>query len=660
MRRRLGLVAVLLAVSAPGAVRAGAAPNPQEAFDLLAQEQVVTANKRPLPLAETPSSVTVIPAAEIRAMGYRTLAEALQYVRGLYVSSDRNYSYLGVRGIRRPGDYNDKVLVTLDGHTMNGSAFGDAAIGRELGLDMENVERIEIVRGPGSTLYGSNAVFAVINVITRGPGSEPGLRLAGRYGGWNESEIFSSFSGTRTGDWAWRLSGSVGRTDGRSLYFPAYDSPSTNHGLVRGADGERQGDFFGVVEWRALRLAGKWNERAKQVPTGAFHTTFGDPRNETWDGHDFVELSTGGLVAPSLEGFARVYWDGVRYHGIYVYGPDTSTTLNFDRGDGDRMGFETRGVWSPLASQVWTAGLEGARSTRVWLQNFDDQPYAEYTNVHLSDNRLGVYGQVEQRLTERLRLTAGTRWDVAHSRQCIWSPRADLVWRADEATTLKLLFGQAFHEPDPYQTQYDGLYALANPDLESERSTTTEVEIERRLGAVTATLGAYKNWIRQLIDVVTADTLGNLQYRNGTAIGAQGVEGEMRYQTAGGLRARASLTLQSSDLAHTDMPLSDSPTWGGSVVVTRATERDPLTLGLGFRFLSPRLTLAGTHTGTVTMMDARVGYRAWRGWELAWEAHNLLDDRYGDPASPEHLENDIPEDPRAIYLSIRGWPGSRP
>ncbi|HEV8481189.1 MAG TPA: Plug domain-containing protein, partial [Candidatus Eisenbacteria bacterium] len=173
MRLRLGLVAALLAVWAPGPVRAGATPNPQEAFDLLAQEQVVTANKRPIPLAETPSSVTVIPAAEIRAMGYRTLAEALQYVRGLYVSSDRNYSYLGVRGIRRPGDYNDKVLVTLDGHTMNGSAFGDAAIGRELGLDMENVERIEIVRGPGSTLYGSNAVFAVINVITRGPGSEP-------------------------------------------------------------------------------------------------------------------------------------------------------------------------------------------------------------------------------------------------------------------------------------------------------------------------------------------------------------------------------------------------------------------------------------------------------------------------------------------------------
>jgi len=154
-----------------------------DAFSLVREQMVTGVSRRPLPLSETPSSVTVIPAAEISAMGYRTLGEALRWVRGLFVTDDRNYTFLGVRGLQRPGDYNNKILLTLDGHSLNGAVYGDAAIGPELGLDLEQVERIEVVRGPGSTFYGSYAALAVVNVVTRRPHGEPGARFDLRAGG---------------------------------------------------------------------------------------------------------------------------------------------------------------------------------------------------------------------------------------------------------------------------------------------------------------------------------------------------------------------------------------------------------------------------------------------------------------------------------------------
>ena len=89
-------------------------------------------------------------------------------MRGFYVTNDRNYSYLGVRGFSRPGDYNARILLLVDGHRMNDNVFGSALLGTEFPLDVDLIERIEIIRGPSSSLYGTSAFLAVINVITEG------------------------------------------------------------------------------------------------------------------------------------------------------------------------------------------------------------------------------------------------------------------------------------------------------------------------------------------------------------------------------------------------------------------------------------------------------------------------------------------------------------
>jgi len=129
--------------------------------------RVFGASERSQPVTEAPSSVSFITAEDISRYGYKTLADILHGVRGLYVSDDRNFSFLGARGFGKPGDYNSRILLLVNGHRVNDNVFGQAEIGAEFGLDPATFERVEIIRGPASSLYGDSAFFAVVNVITR-------------------------------------------------------------------------------------------------------------------------------------------------------------------------------------------------------------------------------------------------------------------------------------------------------------------------------------------------------------------------------------------------------------------------------------------------------------------------------------------------------------
>src|SRR5204862_4390701 len=115
--------------------------------------KVYGASKLEQKTTEAPSSVSVVTSDEIKRHGYRTLAEVLQSVQGLYVSYDRNYAFLGMRGINL-GDFNSRMLLLVDGHRMNSDLTDGAFIGTAFTVDVDLIDRVEVIRGPGSVLYG--------------------------------------------------------------------------------------------------------------------------------------------------------------------------------------------------------------------------------------------------------------------------------------------------------------------------------------------------------------------------------------------------------------------------------------------------------------------------------------------------------------------------
>ena len=128
---------------------------------------VVGASRFAQQVVDAPATVTIVTSDEIERFGYRTLADILRGVRGFYVNYDRNYSYVGSRGFLRPGDYNSRILLLIDGHRVNDNIYDSATIGTDFPIDLELIDRVEIVRGPSSSLYGTSAFFAVVSVTTR-------------------------------------------------------------------------------------------------------------------------------------------------------------------------------------------------------------------------------------------------------------------------------------------------------------------------------------------------------------------------------------------------------------------------------------------------------------------------------------------------------------
>jgi outer membrane receptor protein involved in Fe transport len=166
--------------------------------------------------------------------------------------------------------------------------------------------------------------------------------------------------------------------------------------------------------------------------------------------------------------------------------------------------------------------------------------------------------------------------------------------------------------------------------------------------------------VRGLIDLAQVDSSGALQYLNRERVHGQGLEGEVGVVRPGGTRVRLAVACQRSDLHETHAELTNSPRWNAHLALTHAPAGGRLSVGLGLRHLSPRLTLGAGLTAAATVGDARLGYRFGHRAEAGLEARNLFDARYGDPGSEEHVEDQIIQDGRALYATLTYRPALRP
>src|SRR5437867_4798519 len=246
-------------------------PNPGEEMILFQDlPSVFGASKYEQKPSEAPASVSIVTNEEIRKFGYRTLSEILKSVRGFFTTYDRNYSYIGARGFDRPGDYDARVLLLLDGHRANDNVYDQASIGTEAFIDVAAIDRIEIIRGPSSSLYGTNAFLAVINVVSKSGRSLKGTEIAASGGSFSTGELRMSYGGRSDSGMETFVSGSYADSGGQNLFYPEFDSPATNNGWAKEADGDTYARLFGKMSFRNVRVEGGYSSRDKKVPTASF------------------------------------------------------------------------------------------------------------------------------------------------------------------------------------------------------------------------------------------------------------------------------------------------------------------------------------------------------------------------------------------------------
>jgi iron complex outermembrane receptor protein len=645
-------------LSGPGAVLAAPDMLPADGdltalpLEQLMSLEVYSASKFVQRASDAPSSVTVITAGDIRAYGWRTLADVLRSVRGLYVSNDRNYSYLGARGFLRPGDYNTRFLLQIDGNHINDGVYDQAPLGNDFPLDLELVERIEYVPGPGSSIYGANAFFGVINVITRRPqdlegsralleGGQSGARRGAASQGWRDS------LGTD-----WLLSASRYKTDGGDLYYPQYAGPELGDGVARGLDYDSGSRLFARATHGPWAMTLLHAERDKGVPTASFSQRFNDPRSRTIDKHSAADLAYHAELAPQLELNARLYWGQFEFEGNYVT-DDDNATLNRDLVASRWWGSEVRLLATGMAGHKLLAGAELQDDYRQHQLNFDLDPAYLYLDDRRNAIRYGLYLQDEVTLAPDLLLNAGLRYDHHATTGGVFNPRLALVKRWDADTTLKAMYGSAYRAPNSYELYYAVPGAGgqdANPGLGRERIRSAELALVRQLdGNRRLIMTAFRNEVSRLITQTDSGALPI--FVNAGNAAARGLEFEYEQNWSSGARLRASYSWQHTHLDGGGGSTNSPPQLAKLNLALPL--HGPWRAGLEAQYLGRRDMLQGGSTGGFVVANLNLySQHLTRYADLALTAYNLLGHRYADPAAEEHLQDAIAQDGRRLLLKL--------
>jgi len=609
-------------------------------------DTVYTASRYEQKVTEAPSSVSIVTGVEIKRYGYRTLADILRSVRGFYVNYDRNYSYVGVRGFGRAGDYNSHILLLVDGHRINDNVYDSAPLGTEFPVDVDLIDRVEVIRGPGSSLYGSNAFFAVINVITRRGEDLGGVEMSGEAGSVDTYKGRVTYGKSFNNGIETLISGTYYDSSGDRLFFKEFDTPANNNGITDHTDFDRFYKTLAKLSYGDFTLEGVYSSRTKGIPTASFGTDFNDRSNRTTDSWWLADLKYAHSLGNSADITGRLFYDSYDYDGDYVY----SGVVNRDLARGRWWGGELQAAVKLFDRHRLIAGTEYRDNIRQDQQNFDETPFTSNLSDRRDSRIWAVYLQDEFSIFNNLILNAGARYDHYSTFGSTVNPRLALIYTPFAGTVFKILYGSAFRAPNVYELNYNipSLNVKGNPNLGPEKIRTYELIYEQYIGShIRGTISGFYYNIDNLIVQMTDPDDGLDVFRNLDRAEADGVEAELEAKFESGLTGRASYSFQDAWDSDTGQTLVNSPRHLAKLNVTIPLLKEKVFLGIEEQFTDRRKTMnAGNFAKSFFVTNLTLSSRdLLKNLELSASLYNLFDCRYGDPGGAEHIQDNDPAEP---------------
>ena len=496
------------------------------------EDVVVGAAKREQSLGNVASAVTVVTGDRIRRFGYRTIGEAVASVAGVYLVDNRLSYSVGVRGLQIPGDFNTRVLVLVDGASLNVAWGAFAGLGYDAIVSIDDIARIEVIRGPVSSVYGTNAFFGIINIVTRSAGDAP---RAWARAAINSIHGVSTSTGFAVGSVHEQVRGSVhfmnriGETltvaipDGQKLGFDGSRS------FVAGVVGA-YGGTFGQV---------RASHYSRESPFAPYDV---NPLIRPYEQFDTQLLVEGGHTREISK---RLSVAGRAYTNIYKfsdssppYDPVTGYVLD-TTGAAQVFGAEVRGRYEIVRPNLLgiTAGTEASfdrtRSTAVVVGD----PTKPKIDIPTNYNLEGIYTEVDGQPLRWLGFTGGLRFDRNSKLEDRLSPRAALFVAQPEKAGVKLLYAEGFRNASAFEGTFeDGSDFLANPKIKAETIRSFEaVAWAKPTSGVSARLSGFYWDARGIIESVPAASDPNkLQFQNVTRYVSAGAEAEVAFRGSSG------------------------------------------------------------------------------------------------------------------------------
>lgn len=651
---------------------------------------VVAASRYAQKPGDSPTLVSTIDHDTIEKFGYRTLADALQGVRGVYTGNDRNYSYLGARGFSAPGDYNTRFALAIDDHRINDPIYGQAPPGAELGIPMIAIEKVELIRGGAFSIYGQNALLGAVQVVTASGATRPGLHVTSMSRATAETfddpahrdpvasrgeDVAASYGAVGHGLDVF-VAGAYSFDPGLSaIYMPelAASAPSclddARHrqpcdGVVRGRDAEEAGSLYASLRSAHWTFHAFASRRRKEVPTASFATVVGGPF-ETFDTRLYLD-GTYANATEHTEVSAHVALDSYNYHGNYPYvasdaaDADASPPLvnNYDLGKTLWATGELRGRYhldhygAYLSHLALAGGAEvvSATATQLNQDRESDTPPVTYLDRTDEQGAIALGIQASARAFDRVDGFAALRTDYRSTFGFDLSPQAGLVLDGGALGRLRASIAGGLRAPNVYE-QFFTSRTNTGAKLGPEHSQTREVSLEHYLTEnLRLLVVGYQQNVRDLIVLAKAED-GSGQFTNRDAVRSHGVETELEGRWAA-VRVRATYAWQHATTNDGTTP-ANSPASLASFLLVAPIAGGRGEVGVQSQYVGSRLAFdRDALPATFSTNVVATVHRVTRGLDATFGITNLFDQRSGTPGSEEHRQTSIPNDPRTVWLRL--------
>ncbi|NJO91133.1 MAG: TonB-dependent receptor [Chloroflexia bacterium] len=508
----------------------------------LMNTKVSIATKSEQKLSEVPSVVTIITAEVIKNSGARYLSDILQYIPGFEFSKGRTgANSIGVRGVKDPLT-TSRFLILKDGVPYSDNMYS-SGMSNTKQLDLNSIERIEVIRGPGSALYGRNAFIGVVNIITKSGKVKSGI------------DVYASAGNFNTFDYG--ASGEINtQTLSAYLSFEKIKTDATDSKLANGMGGESlwnigADDIFvnTKIKYKDFVFTGFYSDiknsasigpfatdSYKRIKAGIYSLDFNKTITTNIDFNaklygrnelqiQYLEIFQAGMtdeLAPNLPVNA-VYPNGMYatpQFDSYTYGTDINANfILFKRNraliglQADYYGIKNVKLKSsydtynsaPLTyfeagNTIYRGKDTQIEETRGWIEG-NGHDYSNYA----------IYFQNIYSPINNLNFTLGGRFDIDSEFGSIFNPRIAIVWNTTKKIILKLLYGQAYRAPNSQEQYRKTGFTIGNKDLKPESIKTSEFSIDYNIG---------KNINTKL--VIFYNIIDNMIYAQGITSGTPG------------------------------------------------------------------------------------------------------------------------------------------
>ncbi len=617
---------------------------------VLAEPIVSSASKQSEGASAAPALSTSLTAEDIRRFGIRTLAEAIDFLAIAAASSeDLNGGEMGARGVLITGDRGNHFLVLVDGNVVNEPLRGGATLGPGAGVPIELVDHIELIVGPGSVLYGSNAMLGLISVVTKRPENYAGgvvvesalptdIRAGAGVG--KTFRVLGKEAALTTQVEYFKLVGPDFRFDAQDTGVDRFTGQPGRHSR----DGRQDGIWGGrrandalfadspsgiarlVIGNTELHLQGSSYRHG--APTGP--GDFDDPDTRELETRALVGLSHSVTVSTLLDVSARAYLSYYETESRFIAsrgelcpfssiaGSAVLVSCDYvNDGSANWLGLELQSTWDWFHDDRFVT-IVGSDVRRRHVETSSDTLDVETGNslfpppegLDESDVTLAAYAQQVWVPASALRLSGGARVDYDPRFSPVVTPRLAANWKAWEGGTLKASYSEAFRAPSWDETDNATSHRIAADDLQPETVRSGEVSAQHRVGTHRMLVGGFYSHWNDLVERATltdAETIDAIrsgatavpftpgiqitQYRNTTAVTNygmnMGIDGSMASSRISyGFSLTGAIAEKRTDEGTSRLPVAPQ-LFGNARVAFELGEKLPV-VGVATRVLGPR------------------------------------------------------------------------